>query len=327
MDARERFRQTMAFGNPDRPPLFEEGIREEVLNSWHSQGLPPGASLAELFTFDRREEIETDLEPSSAFPGWSVSRRGLDAFQRSLDPHDPARLPAGWEARVRAWRTRDHVLMLRVHRGFFLSMGVDGWGRFAKVIQLLIDDPAFVRRALNIQGEFAARLAERILREVDVDAAIFSEPIGGNHGPLISPKMYLAFVLESYQPLLEILQRYGVKTIILRTYANTRALLPAAVEAGFNCLWACECDPRAMDYRSVREQFGRELGLIGGFDTDLLLSDKETIRREMEEKLLPLLSGGGFVPLADGRVREGAPFESYVFYRRLLEKLVTERQA
>src|SRR4030042_1734441 len=117
---------------------------------------------------------------------------------------------------------------------------------------------------MEIYAEFTARLADRILQQLDVDAALFSEPIGGNHGPLISPKMYTTFVLNSYRPILQVLKIYGVKTIIFRTYANTRVLLPSAVQAGFNCLWACKCNPQAMDYREIHNEFGKDIPLIGG---------------------------------------------------------------
>jgi hypothetical protein len=35
----------------------------------------------------------------------------------------------------------------------------------------------------------------------------------------------------------------------------------------------------------------------------------------------PLLAGGGYVPLADGRIREDGPFENYVYYWQLSEKV------
>ena len=44
--------------------------------------------------------------------------------------------------------------------------------------------------------------------------------------------------------------------------------------------------------------------------------------REIEEKAPPLLEDGGYIPLADGRVREDVPFENYVCYRQLLERLI-----
>ena len=35
-----------------------------------------------------------------------------------------------------------------------------------------------------------------------------------------------------------------------------------------------------------------------------------------------LLEGGGYVPLADGRIRADVPFENYAYYRRLLEEVI-----
>jgi hypothetical protein len=319
MNSRERFLKTMGNGGPDRVPYFEEGIREEVIAAWRRQGLPPDADLSRMFPCDRRETVEPDLEPSPAPCRWPAAMDGLEGFRKDLDPDDPGRLPDSWPGRVRDWRGRDHVLMLRVHRGLFLSMGVRDWRRFNEVMMLLVDDPAVVREAMMIQGEFAAGLAERVLREVEIDAALFVEPIGGNDKPLISPKMYEEVVLRSYGPLFEVLDRFRVETRVFMTFANSRILLPGVLKRGFNCLWACEVNIEAMDYRDIRREFGKDLRLIGGIDLDALRGDRASIRREVEEKVPPLLADGGYVPLADGRVREDVPFENYVYYRQLLE--------
>jgi hypothetical protein len=153
---------------------------------------------------------------------------------------------------------------------------------------------------------------------------LFSEPIGGNYGPLISPQMYEDMVLRSYEPVLNVLNKYGVETIVFVTYANARVLVPSILKWGFNCLWACEVNVEAMDYRDLRREFGRDLRLIGGIDLDALRRDKEAIRRELEEKVPPLVADGGYVPLADGRVRVDVPFENYVYYRELLERVTRQ---
>jgi len=324
MNSRERFLRTMEFRAPDRVPYFEEGIRDEVVAAWRRQGLAGREDLERRFAADRREEIEPDLDPRPKPDPWPETQSGLKALRKRLDPLDPGRLPASWKASVAAWRSRTHPVMLRVHRGFFLTLGVYGWDRFESVMLRTVGDPAFIAESMRLQGAFAARLAERILGEVDVDAAVFSEPIGGNTGPLISPAMYEAFVLRSYEPLLEVLERFGVKHVIFRTYANARILLPSILKWGFNTLWACEVVIEAMDYRDLRREFGRDLRLIGGIDLDALRRGKEAIRREVEEKVPPLLDQGGYVPLADGRVREDVPLDHYIYYRELLEK-VTRR--
>lgn len=324
MNSRERFLRTMEFRAPDRVPYFEEGIRDEVVAAWRRQGLAGREDLERRFPTDRREEIEPDLDPRPKPEPWPETRPALASLKVRLDPFDPGRLPGSWRGSVQAWKSRSHPVMLRVHRGFFLTLGVYGWDRFESVMLRTVGDPAFIAESMRIQGEFAARLAERILRVVDVDAAVFSEPIGGNTGPLISPAMYEDFVLRSYEPLLKVLERFGVRHIIFRTYANARILLPSVLKWGFNTLWACEVVIETMDYRDLRREFGRDLRLIGGIDLDALRRGKEAIRREVEEKVPPLLELGGYVPLADGRVREDVPLANYTFYRELLEQ-VTRR--
>lgn len=308
----------MRGGTPDRVPFFEEGIRSGVIKTWREQGMPGDVSLAELFPFDHRVEIAPELLPRK----WPDSKAGLENFRRSLDPADPARLPDDWPDLVRTRPGSGEAILLRVHRGLYQTLGVANWRRFAEVNFLLKDDPELVKAMLTIQAEFAAGLVEHILSEVTIDAAIFSEPISDINGPLISPQMFNNLINISYEPLLEVLRRHDVETIIFRTYANSRILLPVVLERGFNALWACETYVEAMDYADIRREYGRDLRLIAGIDVDALRQDKETIRRELNEKLPPLLQQGGFIPLANGRVRAVVPYDNYVYYRSLLAEIV-----
>lgn len=312
----------MAYGQPDRAPFFEEGLREDVLEAWRSQGMPPKATISELFPFDFREEIAPDLDPRPFLKKWPGDRSEIATLRRCLDPTDPDRLPNGWPETIQAKRERGDIVMLRAHRGFFQSMGVSGWKRFAELMTMLFDDPGLVHEIMEIQAEFSAGLVDRVLQEIEIDAAIFSETIAGNDGPLISPAMYEEFVLPHYEPVLEVLRRYGVETIIIRTYANTRVLLPRIMKWDFDCLWACETNPQAMDYHEIRREFGRDLRLIGGIDVDVLRQDAEAIRREVEERVPLLLKDGGYIPLADGRIRADISYENYAAYRLILDEVV-----
>lgn len=312
----------MNYGMPDRVPLFKEGIRDGVVEAWSQQGMPPGTSLESLFNYDLLEEIDPNLDPIPSVPQGLIKKGEMDGLRRRLDPDDPRRIPKNWKQKVSSWQERQHVLLLRLHEGYFLTMGVTGWRGFSEANTLLVDEPDLVHEVMTIQAELAAGLADRILREVQVDGVIFSEPIAGNHGPLISPQMYADFVLSSYEPILNVLERYQVGMLILRTYANTRALLPLVAQTRINTLWACECNSVVMDYRSLRKEYGTGLRLIGGIDTDVLHLGEDAIRQEVDEKVVPLLGEGGFVPLADGRVRETVPFASYAFYRKYLEEVV-----
>jgi hypothetical protein len=318
MTPRQRFHATMRHGRADRVPLLEEGLREDVLEQWRRQGLPPDADLARLFAYDRRERLEINLDPLPVPADGPVDPVRLRAV---LNADDPARLPADWEARVRGWSRRDHILELPLHRGLFRSLGVNGWAELESVLYLLADDPARVRAVMDVQAQFAAKLAERILRQVEVDFVSFSEPIADSHGPLVSPAAYRQAVLDSYRPVLDVLHRHGVDTIVFTTYGNTRALLPDVLAAGFNTVWAIETETAAMDYGELRRQFGPALRLIGGIDLDCLTRGAAAIEHEVRSKAPPLLAQGGYIPLADGRVRANIPFAHYTHYRRVLESV------
>lgn len=321
MLSRERFRKTMQYRAADRVPYFEEGLRDEVLEAWHRQGLSKDADISRMFPVDRREEIQPDLDPHPKLDRWPEGLADLTELERRLDPQDAARLPPDWKEKRSELKDADTVCMLRVHRGFFISMGVYEWDRLTHVMYALKKDPDYVKRTMAIWGRFNAAVADRVLTDVACDAVVFSEPLGGNDGPLISPQMYEEFVLTSYEPVLKVLERHKVETIIFRTYANARLMIPSVLKWGFNCLWACEVNIETMDYRDLRRDFGRDLRLIGGIDLDALRRGKESIREELEEKVPPLIADGGYVPLADGRVREDVPFSHYVYYRQLLSAI------
>lgn len=321
MSSRQRFLATMQLSQPDRVPFFEEGIRADVLQAWQTQGLSPNSDLVDLFHLDRREEILPVLEPLPYPKRWPTDKSGLAVLRQRLDAFDNGRLPDNYSQLIQNQQQRDYPVLLRVHRGLFQTLGIADWQRFAEVMYLLVADPDFVRELMAIQSAFVCQLTERILQDVAVDALIFSEPIGDNNNPLVSPRMYEDLALTSYAPIIELARRHGVETIIFRTYANARIFIPLILKWGFNCLWACEVNTAAMDYADLRREYGRDLRLIGGIDTDVLRHDKNVIQREVEEKVPPLLAQGGYIPLADGRIRTDIPFENYVYYRQLLENV------
>jgi hypothetical protein len=319
MTSRQRFHDTMRFNTPDRVPYFEEGIRKDVLKTWYQQGLSPEVNISDLFQTDHFYEMDMGL--FSRLYKHPTESKAFASLMNFLNSECLSRFWIQWQKKIRLWSKREDVLFLTLHRGFFLSMGVYDWREFTNVIYLLIENPDFVRETMFKQGEFIAKLVDKILRDINIDAVIFSEPIGGNEGPLISPTMYEEFVLKSYQPILDIVYKHGIDIVILRTYANIRLLIPSLLKYGFNCLWACETNSLAMDYRDLRKEFGRDLRLIGGLDLDVLRKNKAAIRKEIEEKVPPLIKSGGYIPLADGRVRKDIPFENYLYYRRLLEEI------
>ncbi len=322
MTSRRRFRETMALGQPDRLPLLEEGLRDDVRQRWSEQGLALDADLNAVFQYDRRERIELDLSPRPPLTVPAFAMDDPSALRQHLDAADPARLPKDWPQRVRQWNDRDHILELPIHSGLFLTLGIHDWAGLEQAMYLLADRPAAARQIMDAYAALAAAMADRVLSEVQVDMVSFSEPIGSTHGALVSPAMYRDIALASYRPILDVLRQRGVQTIAFITYANARRLLDDVLDAGFNCLWAMEVESPEMDYVAIRRRFGKELRLIGGIDLDVLTRGDDAIEREIMTKAPLLLAEGGYIPLADWRVRPSIPWRGYECYRRVLRRVV-----
>ena len=319
MTSRERFKEILNFGRADRVPFLEEGIRDEVFNKWNISC----QNLRKQLNIDTHKFLMPLIDPVPEPRQWPESIPELELFRKNLNPDHPSRFGYDWRNDVKDCEKNDIIRILRVHRGFFLSMGVGDWKRFEYVINLLLEDTKFVQRYMQMYGEFVAQVIQHALHKVDVDAIYFSEPIGGKYAPLISPQMYNEVILKSYKPSLKILKDNKIDNIIFLSYSNIRNLIPMLLNAGFNCLWACETDSPEMDYRSIRKEFGHDLSLIGGIDLDILTRQENEIQHELNERVLPLLADGGYLPLANGRVRENISLEKYLNYRRILSNIIS----
>jgi hypothetical protein len=320
VNSRQRFLAILHGEHPDHPPLFLEGLREDVLLAWRAQGMPAGVDLGQLFHYDQFEQLDPDVYPRPAIADWSTPHKLLPLLRRRLDPDDPRRLPKNWNRLVKDWKERQHPLFLRIHPGLLLSLGIEEWSSFAPALLRLVDQPDFIHQIMTIQADFTVRLLEKVLRQVDLDGVVFSEPIAGNHGALISAQMYRTFALQSYTPIFEILRAHRVPAIIWRSYANPTNLLPAVAQYPFNALWLCETPPGALPPDRLRAIVSPDVTLIGGIDSDVLRQDPQAIRQAVAD-LQPWVARGRCIPLADGRVRADVPYTNYIFYRRELDKV------
>ena len=116
----------------------------------------------------------------------------------------------------------------------------------------------------------------------------------------------------------------SAESIMMATYGNTAALLPAMIKAGVTILWVSEAaETPEMDYVNLWRLHGPGLGLIGGIPLRLLgLDSQKEMSRELNKIVSPLLQSGRYIPLAGGRVRQEIPWENYLRYRETLAELL-----
>lgn len=322
MNDRERFRQLMRGERVDRPPLLEEGVRDEVLDLWHQQGLPAGKTHLELFGLTPHENIGPDLKFRSSYFG-RVFDLSPQEYRKAFDITD-RRFPEDWEDTVRRLENRDHVVCIWAVRGFFQALGVGDWPTLESALVGTVREPEKIRARMEHYGEFCSWMLERTMQDVDPEFIYLSEPISNNGGPLISPDAFEEFMIPVYQRIIATARGLGCENILLSTYGDTSSLLPMFKEAGISLLWVSEAaEKEELDYRRIREELGRDLGLIGGIPLSILRDGSpDLIRARLEEIVPPLLQSGRYIPLAGGRVREEIPWPVYKEYREVLAELM-----
>lgn len=322
MDARERFLRTLRFQQADRVPYFEQYIREDTMQRWRKEGLPQGVDVEEHFGFDHRERVPALLAKQLWFRGELRTRKDLERIKRHYNADSWWRYALIRKSRIDKWNRRDYPLgMYAWQEGVLQFLMVRDWKSLASALVLFYDDPALVHETLDYMADYHIRAIERITQHVTADFVFFSEPIAYNRGPVISPKMFLDFVIPRYKRVIEAVKRHGIDVIILRTSGNVMSLLPHCIEAGINVMWATETVRSGMDYLQVRERFGRSLALIGGINAEALTRDKKAIEEEITRKVRPLLSQGGYIPVIDNRPRSGIPLSNFEYYRELIRNL------
>jgi uroporphyrinogen-III decarboxylase len=62
-----------------------------------------------------------------------------------------------------------------------------------------------------------------------------------------------------------------------------------------------------------RQQYGKDLLMMGGFDKHILARSKDDIQREIK-RLTPLVEEGGFIGFCDHRVPPDVPLDHYMVY-------------
>ncbi len=322
MNERERFHR-LANGSPvDRPPLLEEGVREEVLARWHEQGLAQDSTHLEVFGLAPHERVGPDITYVPGYFGrvFDLSSRDYGrAFHVSR-----RRFPPDWSKTVERLEHRDHIVCVWASRGFFQALGVGDWPTFERALVATIKEPARVRSRLEQYGEFCARMLELTLQDIEPEFIYLSEPISNNDGPLISPGMFREFMLHVYRRIIATAKEHGCTNILVSTYGNTALLFPPMLDAGVTMLWISEAaEVPELDYRALRCLFGPSLGLIGGIPLSLLRTNStENMKNRLAEIVTPLLRSGRYIPLAGGRVREETPWLTYKSYREALAELM-----
>ncbi|MFN8486041.1 MAG: uroporphyrinogen decarboxylase family protein [Caldilineaceae bacterium] len=238
-------------------------------------------------------------------------------FAPRLNPHTRLRFPADWAKNVECWKdpNREELVVLP---GGSLYGWIRNWMGVENVSYVIYDDPAWFGEMVETVTDCIIGTLQRALESgVKFDGCGMWEDMAYRAGPLMSPKHFKQYLVPQYRRITDLLHKYGVDIVWLDCDGDIKLLIPHWLDAGVNCMFPLEVGTWGADPVKYRQEYGKDLLIMGGFDKHILQGTKSDIENEIK-RLAPLVEEGGYIGFCDHRVPPDVPLENYFFY---LEKV------
>lgn len=358
MNARERYLRTMQFQPVDRVPLIEWPIRGATMSRWVAEGYPEGVDPQAFFSLDTNTlEIPVNLgmhpkfteEILSVEGDYKIWRDELGAIRKDfLKNATPGFVTRTWlkfavENRADFEQMKKRYIAAQkerytadfqkraaiLNKGMvptqlvipYLFWSVRDWVGFENLCIMFYDDPGLVKEMFRFLTDFVIETLKPVIGSIAIDVVELKEDMAYKHAPMISPAMFREFMYPQYVRLISFLKANGAKLVFVDCDGYPGNELTALwLDAGVDAVSPCEI-AAGNDLIQLRKDFPT-LGLYGGIDKRALAAGKEAIDHEVLSKVPWLLEKGGYIPHVDHAVPHDVPLENYIYYRRLLTRVV-----
>ena len=327
MNGYERMMTAMQVQEPDRVPIFEVLVHENV---WRV--LCPQANsktdFEEIMDFDGvccGGEFKAVEESGDYYTDeWGVvyKRGGLEDVNHPVaaplqgiddlrnyvppDPDAPWRLGRLPELVERFKGERAIVFHLRV--AFMDSaylMGLD------KMLMNFLIDPSFVEAVMDVVLETNMQVVRNAIR-TGADIILVGDDYAANEAPLMSPQVFHEFIAPRLKKMVNMVHQEGAY-FIKHSDGNLWPILDDILDAGVDGLNPIE--PQAgMDIGEVKQYCGDRVCLSGNIDCGQLLphGTTEQVRQAVIECIRKAAPGGGFIMHSSNSIHSSVNPENYL---------------
>jgi len=249
----------------------------------------------------------------------------LDDFKEKIeafmDPDDARRVTS----RRYPYRNDLKEAIRNLQKDFYVTLWLTGpfeisrhlVGGIPQLLTIMIKEPHFASYMFNSIAKYQARICESFI-DAGVDGFFLGDDLGYKNGPFFSPELYRKLLAPAHEKIIHPSRKRG-KPCIIHSDGNVKMLIPDFIKIGITALNPLEVKA-GMDVKELKLKYGDKLAFVGGIDVRTLASDKESIRKEVIEKINIAGQGGGFVIGPDHGIPPNVPYENYKFFRKLVMK-------
>ncbi len=182
-----------------------------------------------------------------------------------------------------------------------------GFETFCYALQ---DQPDLVAALFKRVGETQLVVFERICGMDKIGAMWPGDDLAYLSGTLAPPAVLRRYVFPYYQAMGEICRQKQLP-YILHTDGNLWQVLDDLVACGFDAIHPIE--PKAMDSRQVKAEYGNRLALLGNIEIGetLTLGSPGDVEAEVKERIRTLATGGGYAVGSSNTVAHYVPVQNF----------------
>jgi uroporphyrinogen decarboxylase len=181
---------------------------------------------------------------------------------------------------------------------------------FEKFSIALFENYDLVKK-INIKlGDLIVDMIGNMLQHSDVCAIWYSDDIAFTSGLIVSPEI-LDDLFFPWLKKIGILTKQYDKPFIYHSDGNLFEVIDKIIECGVNVIHPIE--PKAMNIKTVKNQYGDKLALIGNIDVDLLArGSKSEIIKAVIENIESVGLLGGYCVGSGNSIPEYVNYENYL---------------
>ncbi|HUW14992.1 MAG TPA: uroporphyrinogen decarboxylase family protein [Anaerolineae bacterium] len=192
-----------------------------------------------------------------------------------------------------------------------LLRGLDQW------LMDMAADPEFAHALMRKLTDVMLAGTCRYLDEVGpyIDLITFSDDLGTQRAPLISPKMYREMVKPYQAEIIAAIKERTKAKVFFHSCGNIYPLIGDLIEIGVDVLNPVQVSAGEMgDTARLKREFGDLITFCGAIDTGHVLpyGTSDDVRAEVRRRISDLAPGGGYILAAVHCIQPDVPPENVV---------------
>ena len=190
------------------------------------------------------------------------------------------------------------------------AMYLRGFGQI--LVDMLLAPEVFQAIVAHL-CDFYLEYERRILEAAQggINLLMTGDDFGTQDGPMISVADWRKYLKPGFAAFIELAHRYDVP-VMHHTCGAISELIPDFVGAGLDVLQSLQPGTRGMDYRRIKQEFGRDLAFQGGISvqTTMPRGTPAEVRTQVKRLFEIMKPNGGFIAGTSHNIQADTPVEN-----------------